>query len=95
MNALNFFKKGGLVYKKESNRMLPEIVKLINNFFVYAEYLDKSKLDSPTFDDMTYQAVLKLQTKVDLYYKDGKIGNETRDFMQVYSEDVAKSYSLV
>jgi hypothetical protein len=95
LNALNFFKKGGLVYKKESNRMLPEIVKLINNFFVYAGDLDKSKLDSPTFDDMTYQAVLKFQTEGNLYYKDGKIGNETRGFMKIYSEDLANAHSLV
>ena len=95
LNALNFFKKGGLVYKKESNRMLPEIVKLINNFFVYSGVLDKSKLDSPTFDDMTYQAVLKFQTEGNLYYKDGKIGNETRGFMKIYSEDLATAHSLV
>lgn len=95
LNALNFFKTGGLVYKKESNRMLPEIVKLINNFFVYAGDLDKSKLDSPTFDDMTYQAVLKFQTETECFYKDGKIGNETRGRMQGFAEATASSYSIV
>ena len=95
LNALNFFKKGGLVYKKESNRMLPEIVKLINNFFVYSGDLDKSKLDSPTFDDMTYQAVLKFQTETECNLKDGKIGNETRGRMQGIAEATASSYSIV
>ena len=94
LNVLNFFKRGGLVYKKESNRMPSEIVKLINNFLVYSNFLDISKLDSTTFDQLTHEAVMKFQTLWECVLIDGKIGNETRGKMQTAIDALALKYKL-
>lgn len=95
LNALNFFTGKGLVYKKESQMMLPEIVKLVNNFFIYLNLLDKSKLDSPIFDESTHQAVLKFQTEHQLRLKDGKIGRETKGEMQEIALLVKDEYKII
>jgi hypothetical protein len=95
LNNLNFFTGKGLVYKKESRMMLPEIVKLINNFFVYLNYLDISKLDSPVFDESTHKAVIDFQTENRLVLIDGKIGRETKGAMQKVATLIKDTYKII
>jgi murein L,D-transpeptidase YcbB/YkuD len=57
--------------------------------------LDKSKLDSPIFDESTHQAVLKFQTEHQLRLKDGKIGRETKGEMQEIALLVKDEYKII
>lgn len=84
LNYYNFFKRGGLVYKKDSNKMSPDIIKLINNFLYYSSFIVKSKLDSLSYDIITEEAVKQFQTANGCRLIDGKIGNETRTKMKEF-----------
>lgn len=84
LNYYNFFKRGGLVYKKDSNRMSSDIIKLINNFLYYSSFIVKSKLDSLSYDIITEEAVKQFQTANGCRLIDGKIGNETRTKMKEF-----------
>lgn len=85
LESLNFFQSGGLVYKVGSTRMNPEIVKLINNFFILYKVLDISKWNDTNYDAKTSNAVLEFQKRNKLFYLDGKIGNETKGMMKQQS----------
>lgn len=88
LESLNFFQRGGLVYKVGSMRMNPEIVKLINNFFILYKSLDISRWNDTNYDSKTAEAVLSFQKANNLKYLDGKIGNETRGMMKESAAEI-------
>lgn len=94
LEALQFFTRGGIVYKVGSTKMSPNVIKLINNFLVMLKYLDKNKLNDTNYDSTTASAVTQYQSEYNLRLKDGKIGNETKAEMQDTIKEIASKYKI-
>jgi hypothetical protein len=82
MDQLGFLTTDKLVYKTGSQKMNPEVVKLINNFLVYLKDLPNSKINSEVFDTITEQGIKSFQTKAGTRLVDGKVGRETKSKMK-------------
>lgn len=94
LESLQFFTRGGVVYKVGSTKMSPNVVKLINNFLVLMKYLDSNKINDTNYDTITANAVTQYQTEYGLRLKDGKIGNETKADMQDTIKEIASKYKI-
>ena len=94
LESMNFLKSGGLVYKVGSTKMSPEVIKLINNYFVILKFLPQSKFNDSNYDVTTAQGVTKFQETYGLKYVDGKIGNETKGEMKIVANDYKIKYNI-
>jgi hypothetical protein len=94
LESMNFLKSGGLVYKVGPTKMSPEVIKLINNYFVILKFLPQSKFNDSNYDVTTAQGVTKFQETYGLKYVDGKIGNETKGEMKIVANDYKIKYNI-
>ena len=94
LESMNFLKSGGLVYKVGSTKMSPEVIKLINNYFVILKFLPQSKFNDSNYDVTTAQGVTKFQETYGLKYVDGKIGNETKGEMKIVANEYKIKYNI-
>ncbi len=84
LESLQFFNPSGVVYRVGSTRMSSQVIKLVNNLFVYMGYLENNKLDDTNYDQTTFDGVLQYQIENNLRLKDGKIGKETKASLTKY-----------
>ena len=90
-----FFLSGSGVYKEGGTNMNPEIVKNINYFLHSLNLLPESKVDSDDFDRATTDAIITFQKNSKAQKIDGKIGPETKAFMDKTANFVANKYNII
>jgi hypothetical protein len=94
LESMNFFQRGGVVYKVGSRKMSADNIKLINNYLVLLKYLPSTKLNDGNYDTATASAVTKFQENYGLRMVDGMIGNETKAEIKEVANNLKIKYNI-